>query len=59
MISGARTTISWCKDLKVGKTNLSTQRCESLMLDTKDPDPKTEALKDHSYKDKALKDLVP
>ena len=37
----------------------STQRFESPISDTKDPYPKTEALKDHSCKDKELKDLVP
>jgi hypothetical protein len=46
------------KDLKVRKTNLWTQRYESLTPNMKDLHPKTKTLKDVCYKDIALKDIV-
>jgi hypothetical protein len=47
------------KDLKVRKTDLWTQRYESLTPNMKDLHPKTEMSKDVCYKDIALKDIVP
>jgi len=47
------------KDVKVRKTNCSTQRPESLTSHIKDSHPKTKALKDLLCKDIALKDVVP
>jgi hypothetical protein len=38
------------KDLKVRKTNLWTERSESLTPNIKDPHPKTETSKDVCYK---------
>jgi hypothetical protein len=47
------------EDLKVGKTNVSTQRPESLTLYIKDSHLKTKALKDLLRKDIVLRDAVP
>ena len=47
------------KDLKLRKTDLRTQRYESLTPNMKDLHPKTETSKDVCYKDIALRDIVP
>ena len=47
------------KDLKLRKTDLWTQRYESLTPNMKDLHPKTETSKDVCYKDIALRDIVP
>ena len=52
-------TVLTTKDLKVRKTNLSTQRPESPTLYIKDSHPKTKALKDVLHKDIALRDVIP
>jgi hypothetical protein len=47
------------KNLKLRKTDLWTQRYESLTPNMKDLHPKTETSKDVCYKDIALRDIVP
>jgi hypothetical protein len=47
------------KDLEVRKTNLLTQRPESLTLYIKDSHPKTKDFKDLLCKDIVLRDAVP